>query len=538
NGGDMHWDIFGTGNARYEVPKGNGVHSGFAASLWIGGLDAGGQIHTACQTYRQTGNDFWPGPLDTTNATTNLTNITAFDKIWKVDYNDINTFITQYNLGNVPLSYTPTPDILTWPAKGTGNNSRNLAPFVDVNNNGIYDPMVGGDYPNIKGDQTLYFIFNDNFNSHTETGGLPFGVEIHAMAYSYGCGMTLSGRNELAYTTFYDYRIYNRSNNNYNNVYIGFWNDADLGCYNDDYISCSVQNNLGFMYNSIAIDGCGPNGYANYPPAIGTTVLKGPLAPIGDGIDNNNNGVIDEANEQCLMNVFDYYNNNIGSFPVSTTNPKTKYHFYNLLQGNWKDSTKFTCGGTGYGGTIPTKFVFPWNNYTGNPCGTWTELTASNLTGDRRYIVSSGPFNLPAYGVTETEYAHVWSVDSSATTNRHIASANKLILDVQKIRSFYSSTQPNCLLSINTGINNPKLNDSSLSIYPNPASSLLYIKSEETIGKSQIKVTDMLGKTVLESKSTDLYQTSINIEQLNSGIYFLNIKFDNNKSIVKKFVKN
>jgi hypothetical protein len=536
NGGDMHWDIFGTGNASYEVPKGSNTHSGFAAALWIGGLDASNQLHIACQTYRQTGNDFWPGPLDTTNATTNSTVVNNYNKIWKVDYNDINNFINQFNLGNVPLTYTPTPDMVNWPAHGTGNNSRNMAPFVDVNGDGLYD-WKQGDYPKIKGDQALYYIINDKFATHTETGGLQLGVEVHVMAYSYGCPTMLSGRNELAYTTFYDYKIYNRSSNNYNTVYIGFWNDPDLGNGMDDYISSSVHDNLGFCYNSDTLDqtNMGMNGYNYYPPAIGTTVLKGPIAPVGDGIDNDNDSIIDEPNEECLMSYFDYYNNNTGSFPTQTTNPSSKYHYYNLLQGMWKDSSYHTCGGNAYGGSTPTKFDYPWTNYLGNPCGTWTELTAGNLAGDRRYIQSSGPFNLPAYGSTEVEYAYVWSVDSTATSNRNIASANKLIIDARKVRNFYKSNPGNCLQSITLGINENELNG-GVGIYPNPVSSVLYIKSDTEFGRSAIIVTDVLGKTVLETNYDNLQNTTLNIEQLNSGVYFLTVRSEKGQS-VKKFVK-
>src|ERR1700753_2378249 len=36
DGGDMWWDI-DKGVASYEVPKGSGKHSQFAASCWIGG---------------------------------------------------------------------------------------------------------------------------------------------------------------------------------------------------------------------------------------------------------------------------------------------------------------------------------------------------------------------------------------------------------------------------------------------------------------------------------------------------------------------
>jgi len=50
NGGDMWWDIFGSTNARYEVPKVTGsdgslgASSQFATALWVGGYDAGGQL--------------------------------------------------------------------------------------------------------------------------------------------------------------------------------------------------------------------------------------------------------------------------------------------------------------------------------------------------------------------------------------------------------------------------------------------------------------------------------------------------------------
>ena len=41
NGGDLHRNA---GNPGYEVPKGSGKHSIFASALWMGGIDAGGQL--------------------------------------------------------------------------------------------------------------------------------------------------------------------------------------------------------------------------------------------------------------------------------------------------------------------------------------------------------------------------------------------------------------------------------------------------------------------------------------------------------------
>ncbi len=540
NAGDMHWNVLGNGSASYEVPKGSGRHSGFAASLWIGGLDASNVLRTAAQTYRQAGSDFWPGPLDTTNATISAAAMASYDKIWKVSYLDINNFITNFNNGNVANNtFTPTIDILTWPAKGTGNFSKNLAPFVDNNNNGIYDPLTGGDYPKIKGDEALYFIFNDTYAAHTETGGLPLGIEVQAMAYAYGCPSSIAGKNELAYTTFYDYKIINRSVNNYHNVYLGFWNDADLGCYTDDYIGCSVNDNLGFMYNSSGTDliNCsGTPSYGNYPPAIGSTMLKGPLAPPGDGLDNNNNGNVDEPGEECLMNKFIYYNNNIGNFPAATTNPAIATDYYGYLKGQWKDGSDFTCGGNAYGGSTKTDFVYPQTNYSGNPCGNWTEISAGNMAGDRRYLLSSGPFNFAVGQVTEVEYAYVWAVDSTSANN-NMGSLNKLITDVQKVRNFYNvQLKPSCLLTITTDINENELGVNS-TLYPNPTNSTIFINYGGNLNaKAVIQIVDVLGKTVLSLENDNLDHLPIDMSKFDNGLYFVSIKV-NGATTVKKVVK-
>ena len=56
--------------AEYEVPKGSGKTSMFSAALWIGGLDANGQLKLAAVRFRQVGDDYWTGPLKITGAGT------------------------------------------------------------------------------------------------------------------------------------------------------------------------------------------------------------------------------------------------------------------------------------------------------------------------------------------------------------------------------------------------------------------------------------------------------------------------------------
>ena len=76
-GGDMWWDL---DDAQYEIPKGGNKNSLFAGALWIGGVDAGGQLKVAAMTYRQSGNDFWPGPLNVDNATISADECIKWDK--------------------------------------------------------------------------------------------------------------------------------------------------------------------------------------------------------------------------------------------------------------------------------------------------------------------------------------------------------------------------------------------------------------------------------------------------------------------------
>ena len=325
-GGDMWWNL---DDARYEIPKGGNKHSMFAGALWIGGVDAGGQLKVAAMTYRQDGNDFWPGPLNVNNATIAADECNKWDKHFKLERSEVEEYAARFDID--PTYVIPT-SILEWPAHGDQSLAQDqfLAPFYDVNGNGIYEPY-GGDYPDYNisgtntdaalfGDQTLFWIFNDKGNIHSETGAEPLGLEIHAQAFGF------TADNEVNDMTFYNYKIINRSTLPLNDTYFGQWVDPDLGFYLDDYVGCDVTLGLGFCYNGDAEDE-GANGYGFNPPAIGVDFFQGPLADPNDGIDNDRDGTIDEAGEQIIMSKFVYYNNDF----TTTGNPESGVDIYNYL---------------------------------------------------------------------------------------------------------------------------------------------------------------------------------------------------------------
>jgi len=408
-GGDMWWNL---ADPQYEIPKGGNKHSLFAGALWIGGIDAGGQLKVAAMTYRQGGNDFWPGPLNVDNATIAADECAKWDKHFKINRSEVEEYHTRF--GNDP-TYVIPESILDWPALGDQSLGQDkfLAPFYDVNGNGVYEPY-SGDYPDYNvtgnndnaalfGDQTLWWIFNDKGNIHGESQAEPLGLEIHAQAFGFAAD------NEVNDMTFYNYKIINRSTLPLNDTYFGQWVDPDLGKYDDDYVGCDVNLGLGFCYNGDAEDE-GATGYGFNPPAIGVDFFQGPLADPFDGIDNNRDGTIDEAGEQIIMSKFMYFNND----QTVTGNPNSGTDFYNYLQGIWKDNVPMTFGGDGHGtGTGSTtdecNFMFPGTSddqFTGQE---WTEQTAGNIPADRRFVQSAGPFTLQPGAVNEITTGVVWA---------------------------------------------------------------------------------------------------------------------------------
>ncbi len=391
----------------WEVPEGSGKETIQQHSIWFGGLDSNGSLHLAAMQYGQNGQDYWMGPLRTADASVDLMTSLKFHRVWNLTRAEIEQFIAHHGENG----YVVPDDILSWPAHGDAGYAENLAPFVDVNGDGHYNP-VEGDYPDIKGDQCLYYIFNDSYGDHTETDGSKIGLEIHGMAYAFDA----PNDEALNNTVFVNYKFFNRSSNNYNDVYVGLWNDWEIGCGGDDYVGCDVQRSSCFAYNGTEIDGSGEAwAYGGTPPVQVCAVLSGP-----DGLG---------------MSSFVFHDSGAGS----TGDPQNAQEYYNLLRGFWRDGTAIQYGGTGHSGdpnavgpschymypgnsdpdNIGTEGVAPNGGYNANGVF-WTEEHEGNAPGDRRGLVSVGPFDFPAGSMKELNYAMitVWKNDSQSAMER------------------------------------------------------------------------------------------------------------------------
>jgi hypothetical protein len=512
SGNDLHWDPTG-GFGGYEAPAGSNKFYGGPASLWIGGLDAGGQLKLSAQTYHQSGLDYWAGPLDVTTATTNSATVSQYNRVWKLNQADIDAFVANYANGNVQNgSYTPVADLLSWP--GNGNMAQNhdplLAPFVDVNSDMVYDPLGSGDYPLIKGDQAIFTVFNDAYLPHG-SGGAPIGVEVRLMAYAYGTGTMVANNPYLNYTTFYNYTIINRSAFTLNNVYTGLFNDSDIGTYADDYVGCSATKAYGYTYNNPAAN--------TNDPAIGIAQTRGPINST-NGIDDDGDGTVDELWEEMSMTNFMYFNNSLPGVPVQTTDPANATEYFQYMTSFWKDGSPLTCGGNGYGGSLPINYAYPKDTYTTGPCGTapWSEGDAGS---DKKFVMSSGPFTLAPGAVHIVEYAFIASFDS---------------INHDPIGNLDNAVNALRLGNTTTGITKNKTS-TQFNLFPNPAHNQLNIESSQaTNEKLDIEVTDVFGKIVLSESYKNSNKASVNITDLTPGIYFAKITGDKGQSI-KKFIK-
>jgi len=131
-GGDMWWDFE---VAQYEIPKGSKKMSMFSAALWIGGIDANGQLKMAALRYRQVGNDYWPGPLTIDGTASISPDVCAkYDKLHAISRSEVDDFLAWFDDKAGHPDYQIPSSILNYPAHGDESKGQSfyLARFTTM----------------------------------------------------------------------------------------------------------------------------------------------------------------------------------------------------------------------------------------------------------------------------------------------------------------------------------------------------------------------------------------------------------------------
>jgi hypothetical protein len=293
-------------------------------------------------------------------------------------------------------------------------------------------------------------------------------------------------------------------------------------------------------------------GYHTNLPAFSCNILNGPPADPNDGIDNDNNGIIDGPNEKCLMYSFDYYtltgNPLIGN-PASTGNG---IQYRNFMHGIWKDGTPITYGADGTVQSNPKcRHVYPG---TSDPYGismggsianpmlpavsNWTEYSAGNVKGDRRFIIGVGPFTMLSGKTYEVDYALVFSQDSATCASDSICPISVAQNDNARVRRWFNNNSfPSCLSLQGVGIKNNASINTDVKFYPNPTASTLYVDFTGSVQCAIIEVYDLLGNVVWAGTFRDgINHAVIPVSGIANGVYLVKMNLDGTM-ITKKFIK-
>lgn len=472
----------------FEIKNTDSKHTIHAASFWIGGVDAENKYHLSAPTFMLQGFDIFQGPMMFAQYY-NEQEDTKWNRVWKVSKEEVDKHAESY----AETGYVMPEAIKNWPAHGdvVKGQSPNLAPFVDINANGTYDPE-NGDYPSIKGDQAILFIYNDARAQHSSSGALQMGVEVVGMAYAFNRPDDETYDNMI----FTEYTIINRSGFDYHDVKIGVWTDTDLGRFEDDYIGCDVKRNSYFGYNSDK---------QVSQEIFGTT--KTPFQSV-TLLSEDMDGFISWDNNWSVKG-----------------DPNFIVDYYGYMNLRWKDGSPLTQGSYGKGGSENAKFM-----YDGNPIKDkgWNEKGAQHTPADRRGLATTAIFDLEDGGMKKLAVAYNFSTGYKEM----IKNIDKSSRQYKKQTGPFAPEQQEFVNSENS------MKPLDLLVFPNPMLDHATVAFDNPDNERfTVTVYDLQGRLVMREEGLSGTRYEITDEKLERGVYVVELVFETRRNSAKLIVQ-
>jgi hypothetical protein len=484
-----------SGLGLYQVPKLSNIGTIFSGSFWVGGKDPLGYLHLAATKYGS--GDYFSGPYSSTNSYNDSTYIQKFEnKFWNVTQSQIQNHLANY----LNPGYVPDSVLLNWPGNGDVSLgvASNLAPFVDLNGDNIYNPY-GGDYPDIRGESALFFILNDAKGIHTQSGGYALNMEMHIMAYQY------SGSNFLNETTFLNVRIFNRGTLQLSDFKVGFLVDGDIGNPFDDYLGCKPSKDMMYFYNGDNYDDSSGNTikYGLNPPACGIVSLSKPVDAIG------------------------YYSSTNG-FPYGDPTNNYPNQFWNYLNSKWANGSPWVLGGRGWEYSLGASNTHYDYMFDGNPTtgAGWSEITNNNPTGDRRGLMVFESMNFNANQSECMDFAILYG---RSVGNNNLENVQTVINLADSAKLFYESQSLFNCNQVTLAVNS--ISEDEFTLYPNPSDGKVTIKSLTPFALSIYDINGRFISNPIQSKNNNEFDL-----QLNKGVYFFHLASEKGKTIKKVII--
>lgn len=487
----------------------------FAGGLWMGGTDASGNLKLSTVTFGAGADSpYQPGPLNINDGQPFASGCSDWDRFFMVSAQEVQQHLD--DLADNGQIDGPVPArILGWPGRGNPwfqdihgfslpNTTQNLAPFWDGDGDGIYDPQAG-DYPLIKGDEYVWWVYNDE-----DQPGEGVGMEVQAAAYAFN-----SSEEALRYTTFYENKLIYRGTEPLDSFYTSLWMDGDIGCSSDDYTGCLPDEQTFFYHNASDYDfDCnGLAGYDSILPVQVVKVLRSPKDPLP------NDGHFDK---------FMYYASSTSPLPPfppgEMTEPQNPPEFYNYMQGRWRDGSRLVFGGNGYNpaSTEYRDYAFP-NPPTLN--GGWSMCETQRPLWDLRTVTSFGPWTLQPGSFQQLDFALVFRPDQGNCPE--LSDLPELLEEVEEAYQNGTVTSNKPLPAKEAG----------LRIYPNPTPGEWTLEASGEAILQHLRVYDSRGRLLREVPLGGADRRSFDWSDWSDGVYLLQVVLDNGQVAMKRIIK-
>lgn len=467
--------------------------------------------------------DFMPGPMRLDRTANDSSVSAAWNRVFAVSRQDIDLFRQQFALGNVQNGTFPVPpSIADWPGNGPLGYSPQLAPYIDVNGDFQYNPL-DGDFPKIKGDQAIWRVLNDiSTNFRLMNDAEAPGLELQQMFYAVKDSNALGDDSLINYTTFVEYRIINRSLNDYVNFDIGLsGNYFPNGISYTRYQGTCVYNNAIYTFG--------------LPHQIATADRKmtQSLMLVSDG---------------NFVHTKSYYGTLLGT-PAEGA-PDTYHEVHNMLNGKWRDGSDMVYLLKGMADSIncppglPAKYYMPAGsdpthigtggidpgfNWQFNKTGCQNPQVINYIS--RTYAVI-GDKTLNAGDELSFDIAYITQFNNATDDSAGIE--NLLTTICQKmdpVKDYYNNV---IVPDYETFGTESFSGAASLKVYPNPSATEIFLETD--IEKPfRVQIMNISGQT-LKSISGYSNKTAIDISALAPGFYILKAG-DGSSNHSIKFIK-
>jgi photosystem II stability/assembly factor-like uncharacterized protein len=465
NNGNFNRNPF-TGNSGFEWPKSENKYARYASGLWLG-AEVGNDTLVALAEYDY---EFLPGFTDASGNPQGKNDSNY--RIYKLQHN------------------TNNPDRQFWPNSILGNSNQGAPVYFDQISNS-WKPL---DFA----DQTMFYRFTDSYpESHYLNSGSTAPLKADVMKIDFA----FDEPEAIGNISYMHYIIINKSTQIWNNTYITFWTDDDLGNATDDLVGCDTALGMAYTYNGTNNDGI----YGIAPPAVSFVTIRGPKTYTGN---NNDTASYCYARfkskypkyKNAAFTVFNWYQGG--------SEPRNYYETYRFIKGLTIDGYQIINPVTNQ----PTTFY-----YSGDPVTNtgWIQTSPT----DQRFMMSFGPVTIPP---NDTQMIVMAQVIARGTSNLNSITVLRQYAQIAK------ENYNNCFANVPIGImnNNEIVNEFRLyQNYPNPFNPVTVISYQLVVSSyTSLKVYDVLGKEVVtlvnEQQKPGTYSIDFDGNNYSSGLYF------------------